>query len=135
MSIEIGTMILQSQPFSVFLGVQCTSLESGKVELCLQISHSLMQQNGFVHGGVVSYLADNALGIAAGAKAMRPVLTSEFKINFVRPAVGEKLIARGDVLYAGKTQYVVQAQVFAVKDAQEKLCALAQGTIIIGQEK
>jgi uncharacterized protein (TIGR00369 family) len=132
MSIEIGQMILQSQPFSVLLGVTCTAIEAGKVELTLEIKPNLMQQNGFVHGGVVSYLADNALGIAAGAKAMKPVLTSEFKINFVRPAVGERLIARGEVLYAGKTQHVVQAQVFAVKDNQEKLCALAQGTIIIG---
>ena len=131
MSVDIGNMILQAQPFSVLLGVQCTKIESGKVELLLPINPNLTQQNGFVHGGVVSYLADNAMGIAAGAKAMRPVLTSEFKINFVRPAIGETLIARGEVLYAGKSQHVVQAQVFAVKDNQEKLCAIAQGTIIV----
>lgn len=132
---EFGNKIVQSQPFSVLLGVTCTKWAQEGVELQLPITSSLHQQNGFVHGGVVSYLADNAMGYAAGAKANNPVLTSEFKINFMRPAVGELLIARGEVLYAGKTQHVVQAKVYALKDGIEKLCAIAQGTIIIVQEK
>jgi uncharacterized protein (TIGR00369 family) len=135
MSLEIGNQILHSQPFSQLLGVECTALEAGKVELRVAITERLTQQNGFVHGGVVGYMADNALGIAAGAKASKPVLTSEYKINFVRPAVGEVLISRAEVLNAGKTQHVVQAKVYALKGQEEKLCAIAQGTIMIMDTK
>jgi uncharacterized protein (TIGR00369 family) len=87
------------------------------------------QQHGFVHGGVVSYAADNALTFAGGAALGPAVMTSEFKINFLRPAKGEELIARASVIHAGKSQAVCQCQVFSVVAAEEVLCAMAQGTI------
>ena len=59
-----------------------------------------------------------------------PVVTSEFKINYVRPAVGERLIARASADAVSKTQAVCRCEVFAVKGGVEKLCALAQGTIV-----
>ena len=87
------------------------------------------QQHGFVHGGVVSYAADNALTYAGGTAMRVPVVTSEFKINYVRPAVGERLIARAHAVHHGKNQAVCRCDVYVLKDGEEKLCAVAQGTI------
>lgn len=89
----------------------------------------MKRQHGFVHGGVVSYAADNALTYAGGRVLGADVVTSEFKINYLRPAQGERLIARGAVIHAGKSQAVCRCDVFASDAGQEKLCATAQGTI------
>jgi len=91
------------------------------------------QQHGFVHGGVVGMIADSAAGYAAMTVVPETasVLTVEFKMNLVAPADGEKLIARGKVVRPGKTLIITQAEVFAVKDGKETLCALMQQTIMV----
>jgi uncharacterized protein (TIGR00369 family) len=125
-----GRAALAAQPFSVLLGAQLHALSpDGAVELRLPLAEKLCQQHGFAHGGAVSYLADNALTYAGGAAMGAPVLTAEFKINYLRPAQGEWLIARAQALHAGRSQAVCRCEVFAVKDGVEKLCAVAQGTI------
>ena len=128
-ALEMGQKILANQPFSALLGTQLTGIEDGVVELSLPMKDEFKQQHGFAHGGVVSYLADNAL-TWAGALAVGDVLTLEMKINYVRPAVGEALVARAETVSAGKRQAVCQCNVFAVKDGEEKLCAVAQGTVL-----
>lgn len=128
--LAMGRDILAKQPFSVLLGAELAALAPGQVELQLPVKPEHLQQNGFAHGGVVSYLADNALTYAGGTAMQVPVVTSEFKINYVRPAVGERLIARAEAQAVSKTQAVCRCEVFAVKDGSEKLCALAQGTIV-----
>ena len=125
-----GREVLAEQPFSRLLGARLTVLTPGRAELELTLRTELLQQDGFAHGGVVSYLADNALTFAGGTAMQVPVVTSEFKINYVRPAVGERLIARASADAVSKTQAVCRCEVFAVKDGVEKLCALAQGTIV-----
>ena len=67
--------------------------------------------------------------LAMGRTLGVAVVTAEFKINYLRPAVGERLIARAEAVYTGKTQSVCRCDVFALKDGEEKLCAVAQGTI------
>lgn len=124
-----GQQILQTQAFSKLLGAQLTGLDRGKCELSLPISAQLLQQHGFAHGGVVSYLADNALTYAGGTALGSNALTLEFKINYVRPAIGERLIARAVAEATGKTQSVCSCRVYALKEGEEKLCAVAQGTI------
>ncbi|MFG6429454.1 PaaI family thioesterase [Roseateles sp. LYH14W] len=128
--LAMGREVLAKQPFSVLLGTELVALSPGKVDLQLALKPEHLQQNGFAHGGVVSYLADNALTFAGGTAMQVPVVTSEFKINYVRPAVGERLIARASADAVSKTQAVCRCEVFAVKDGAEKLCALAQGTIV-----
>ena len=128
--LAMGREILAKQPFSVLLGSELAALAPGKVDLQLALRPEHLQQNGFAHGGIVSYLADNALTFAGGTAMQVPVVTSEFKINYVRPAVGERLIARASADAVSKTQAVCRCEVFAVKDGAEKLCALAQGTIV-----
>jgi hypothetical protein len=75
--------ILASQPFSVLLGAQVTAFEQGQAELTVPITQSLTQQFGFVHGGVISYAADNALAFAGGSMLGPEVVTSEYKINYI----------------------------------------------------
>jgi uncharacterized protein (TIGR00369 family) len=128
--LQLGREVLAQQPFSVLLGAEVTQLKPGHVELQLVLRDDLKQQHGFAHGGVVSYLADNALTYA-GATAMRvPVITSEFKINYLRPAVGERLIARGKAESVGRTQSVCRCEIYAADGGTEKLCAMAQGTVV-----
>ncbi len=128
---ELARQVLTAQPFSVLLGAQIESMAQGQAELSLVLRDDLKQQHGFVHGGVLSYLADNALTYAGGTALMAPVLTSEFKINYLRPALGQRLVVRARAVSAGKSQAVCQAEIFAVSEqGEEKLCAVAQGTIV-----
>ena len=127
--LAMGRDVLAKQPFSVLLGAELTALTRGSCELQLAVSEQLKQQHGFAHGGVVSYLADNALTYAGGTALGVPVVTSEFKLNYLRPAIGERLIARAKAVHIGQSQAVCGCEVFVVKDGEEKLCAVAQGTI------
>lgn len=130
-SIEQARFALESQPFSRLLQAEVLEYSPEAVELRLPISAEVKQQHGFVHGGVVSYLADNALTFAGGAALGPNVVTSEYKINYLRPAMGDYLVARAAVVYKGKTQAVCRCDLYAVSDASEKLCAVAQGTIAL----
>jgi len=125
---EFGTEILSSQPFSVLLAAELTLFEEGSAEITLAIKKELKQQHGFVHGGVISYLADNCLTFAGGS-VLGDCVTSEYKINYLRPALGHKLIARSTVLSSGKRQAVCECKVFAISEQGEALVAAAQGTI------
>lgn len=120
---------LQEQPFSIFIGTEIVACAPDHVEARVRIRPELTQQNGFVHGGLLSCLADTALGFAGGSALGSWVVTSEFKMNFVRPAMGEELIARATAVHAGKTQAVCRCDVFVKKGDEERLCAIALGTI------
>ena len=137
--LAMGRGVLASQPFSVLLGAELHALSPGRIDLQAPITAKLKQQNGFAHGGVVSYLADNALTFAGGTAMRVPVVTAEYKINYVQPAIGERLIACAQAVHVGTSQAVCTCEVFVVQDGEEKLCALAQGTIArlpeIAQEK
>jgi len=127
--LEFGRQVLAAQPFSLLLGTELIRFEQGQAELHLILKPEHLQQHGFAHGGVVAYLADNALTYAGGS-VLGNVLTQEMKINYTRPATGEALIARAEVVSSGRSQAVCRCDVFAVSGDQEKLCAAAQGTIV-----
>lgn len=105
----------------------------GKTEIHVAHWDGIEQQHGFVHGGVVGMIADSSAGYAAMTMvpASASVLTVEYKMNLVAPADGEKLVARGQVVRPGRTLIVTQAEVFAVKEGKETLCALMQQTIMV----
>ncbi len=77
---------------------------------------------------MVSYLADNALTYAGGS-VLGDSVRSEYKINYLRPTIGEILIAKASVISAGKRQAVCQCQVIAIAEGEERMVAVAQGTI------
>ncbi len=108
-------------------------IEHGLTEIHVPHWDGIEQQHGFIHGGVVGMIADSAAGYAAMTvvPADASVLSVEYKLNFMAPANGEKLIARGQVIRPGKTLIVTKAEVFSVVDGQEKVCALMQQTIMV----
>ncbi len=128
--LTLAQTVLDAQPFSRLLGTTIHSISAQGITLELVLRADMSQQNGFAHGGVISYLVDNALTFAGGSVLGASVLTSEYKINYLRPAKGEYLQARATVLYSGKRQAVVRCDVFAIIADTEKCCATALGTII-----
>ncbi len=128
--LQLGQQALAAQPFSRLLRAQLTAFRRGQAELTVPITPDLLQQHGFVHGGVLSYAADNALTFAGGSVLGPEIVTSEYKINYLKPARGERLIARATVVAAGARQAVCRCDVWTVTDAGEVLCATAQGTIV-----
>ena len=82
-----------------------------------------------MHGGVLSYLADNSITFAGGLALGGNALTSEFKINYLKPATGAVLVGRAVAKSVGKRQAVCREGA-SVQDDQETLCAIAQGTVV-----
>lgn len=105
----------------------------GRTEIHLPHWSGVTQQHGYVHGGVVGMIADSAAGYAAMTvvPASASVLTVEYKMNLMAPADGDKLVARGEVVRAGRTLIVTRAEVFALRDGRETPCALMQQTIMV----
>jgi uncharacterized protein (TIGR00369 family) len=129
-----GRQALASQPFSVLLGAELLSFSPGSVELRVPIKTEFLQQYGFLHGGVLSYAADNALTYAGASRMQAQVVTSELKINYLRPAVGDFILARASALHVGRQQAVCRCDIFVSNGGKESLCAVAQGTIVkLGQ--
>ncbi len=95
------------------LGAKITAIETGKVVLECPFREGLGQQHGFFHAGVLASLADSACGYAALSvmPETADVLSIEFKINLLKPAKTEKIIATGTVLQAGKNVVVCEATV------------------------
>lgn len=114
------------------LGAELGAISPGAVEIILRPSPAITQQHGFVHGGAVGAIADTAAGYAALSLAPigTGVLTTEFKINLVAPAAGERIIARGRVVKPGRTLTLAQTDVFAETDGKEKLIALLTATMM-----
>jgi len=114
------------------LGASIARVSPGEVDLVLPMSPSLSQQHGFMHAGAVASIADSAAGYAA-LTLMPPgagVLTAEFKINLLAPAMGDRIVARGRVVKAGRTLTLAQSDVFAEREGQEKLVALLTATLM-----
>ena len=133
--LEFGRSVLATQPFCNLLGIELVQFEPGKAELRLVLKPEHLQQHGFAHGGIVAMMADSALAYAGGSK-LGDSVTLEFKLNMIRPAIGETLVARGEALSVGKTQAVCRCEIFSVKDGEEKLCAAGQGTLaVVGKAK
>jgi len=116
------------------LGASLSHVAPGEVDLAFAARPDLVQQNGFVHAGVLAAIADSACGYAAFslAPAGCDVLAVEFKINLLAPARAPRFVARGRVLRAGRTLTACRADVFGIDDdGAEVLVAAMQATIIV----
>ena len=114
------------------LGATLCSVAPGLVEIAIRPGPAISQQHGFVHAGAVSAIADTAAGYAALSlmPPNRGVLTTEFKINLIAPAQGDKILARGRVVRSGRTLTLAQTEVFSESGGQEKLVALLTATLM-----
>jgi uncharacterized protein (TIGR00369 family) len=112
------------------IGARMLTVAPGVVEIEIPYHPGLTQQDGYLHAGIVTTIADSACGYAAYTllPADVAVLTVEFKVNLLAPAKGERFVARGRVLRSGRTLTVCQADVVAYPS--EQTVATMLGTIM-----
>jgi uncharacterized protein (TIGR00369 family) len=133
--VDVEARVQQSfarQGYMATIGAQLVHVAHGEVDIALPFDDRLTQQDGFLHAGVVAGVSDSACGYAA-LTTMEPgaeVLTVEFKINLLAPAAGERLVARGRVLRAGRTLTVCRADAFTINEGKEKHVATVIATLI-----
>ena len=135
MSVTIFERVSNSfaqQQFMTTLGATLLSVKPGAVEIAVPFRADLTQQNGFLHAGVITSILDSACGYAALSVAPEnaDVLSVEFKVNLLSPAVGERFVARAQVKRAGRRITVSAADAFAINGTNEKLIATMLATII-----
>src|SRR5450759_2974090 len=121
------------QTIMTTLGAEISAVRPGEVEIVLPFSDRILQQHGFIHAGAVATIADSACGYAAltvmpGDAA---VLTTEFKINLLSPAKGDRLRAVGRVIRSGKTLVVTLGEVFAETAGASKQIAMITATMMV----
>lgn len=127
---DLAAQALAAQPFSVLIGTRLTAFGDGAATLEVDVRDELRQQHGVVHGGVLAYLADNALTFAGGTVLGAAVLTAGVTVDYVRPGREGILSARAVVAHATRRQAVCRCEVVEVApDGTESVCAVAQGTI------
>jgi uncharacterized protein (TIGR00369 family) len=122
----------QRQTLMSLIGAELGEVQAGDVTITLPFRSDLCQQDGYIHAGVITAIVDSACGYAA--KTLMPreseVLSVEYKINFLRPAKGDRLEAKGRVLKPGKTLTICQGEVFSWDGDKSILIAMMQATMI-----
>jgi uncharacterized protein (TIGR00369 family) len=127
----------ERQRFMATIGATLPRIEPGEVDIELPMHDDLVQQHGFLHAGVLASAADSACGYAA-LSLMPPgaaVLSIEFKINLLAPAAGDRFVARGKVLRAGRTITVCQGDVTAYTGDTERLVATMVATMMTVRDR
>jgi uncharacterized protein (TIGR00369 family) len=126
----------ERQGFMQYLGAEMVELRSGHCQIRVPYREELSQQHGYFHAGVTGAIADSASGFAAFTLLLQQqpddttVLTVEYKLNLLTPAVGDSLVARAEVIRSGKTLTICRADVVGVKNGRETLCAASLSTIM-----
>lgn len=113
--------IFERQSFMRMIGAQIAALSPGACDLELPYRDDLCQQNVYLHGGVITSIADTSCGIASST-LLAPdagILSVEFKYNMMAPAAGERFVARGRVIRSGRTLTIAESAVFAIKSGIE----------------
>lgn len=132
LTLDVARQVLAAQPFSVLVGARVTAFGDGGATLEIDIRDELKQQNGFLHGGVLAYAADNAITFAGGTVLGAALLTGGFSINYLRPAVGRMLVARAVVTQSTRRQAVARCDLSTVDEhGVATAVAAAQGTVVV----
>ena len=123
---------LARQAFMELLGVTLTHISPGSVHLSFPVRDELRQQHGSVHAGALASVMDSASGYAAFTlmPAGSGVVSVEFKVNLLEPALGERVEARARVVRAGRTLTSVAAEAWVIDGASERLAATFSGTMM-----
>jgi uncharacterized protein (TIGR00369 family) len=114
------------------LGARIVAIEPGFCAIEMGYAPGVSQQQGCFHGGAIGAIADTAAGYAAYSlmPAGAEILTVEYKLNLIRPAVPPTLRAEARVLRAGRTLTVCRADVFHTGPGGPEACALLQSTLM-----
>ena len=128
--------INETSAFNRWCGIEVISADAGRVEIAMPWRQEAGQYSGFLHAGLVGALIDTACGFAAATLVGR-VLASHYSVNCLRPAVGERFLARARVVKPGKTQVFTACELFAQQDGSEKLVATGETllTVVTGESK
>ncbi len=120
------------QTIMATIGASIGALEPGRVEILLPYRADLCQQNGFLHAGITTTIADSAAGYASFTlfSAAEAILTSEFSVHLLAPAQGERFRAVGQVLKPGRRQVVAEAEVFGESREKSVLIAKLIATLV-----
>lgn len=133
MDLQLARSVLDAQPFSRMIGARLTRVGDDGVSLVVDIRDDLRQQYGYIHGGVLSYLADNALTYAAALGLGADIITSGFSIEYLAPADdGRELVADAVLVHSGRTKAVARCDISLVADdGSRRIVAAAQGTSMV----
>ena len=114
------------------IGARLLRIEAGAIDIEMVVRHDLTQQHGYVAAAIVTAIVDTACGYAAMSlmPAGAGVLTVEYKVNFLSPARGERLLARGWAVKPGRTLTVCAGEAYALSDGREKIVATMLGTMM-----
>ncbi len=126
---DVLEAVIAKTPFAVLVGAELVSYGDGAVELRVPMSPKITQHHGFAHGAVIGFMADSACAWAAASVA-GDVVTAEYKLNLIAPAVGSALVARGTVVKASGRQVVCRADVFSQSEGGERIVATALATVM-----
>ena len=117
--------------FNRWCGFEVQRAALGEADLALRWKPELGQYAGFLHAGIVGALIDTACGYAAATQVGARVLASHFAVNCIRPAVGERFVAKARVLRAGKQQVFTQCELYAHDQGVDKLVATGETLLCI----
>jgi len=119
------------QRVMAFIGAELARISAGEVDIKLPFREDLTQQNGLLHAGITAAIVDSACGYAAFSMMAdgSDVLTAEYKINFLSPALGDYFLAEGRILKPGKTLSVARGDLYAFKENEKKQVATMLATI------
>jgi uncharacterized protein (TIGR00369 family) len=126
-----------AQQLMATMGARLTRIAAGEIEIRVPFRPDLTQQHGFLHAGVVTSALDSACGYAAFSLMPEGagVLTLEFKTNFLAPARGDELIARGRVVRAGRTITVCQGEASMRTNGSESPVATMLATMMTVRDR
>lgn len=117
--------------FNRWCGMHVESAQRGEVTLELAWRSELGQYSGFLHAAIIGGLIDTACGYAAATIQGTNLLASHFSVNCLRPAIGEKFIARGRVVKPGKSQIFTACELFASAEGQQTLVATGETLLMV----
>jgi uncharacterized protein (TIGR00369 family) len=121
------------QKLMLLLGATLENVSAGEATVLLPFRENLTQQHGTLHAGVITSVLDCACGYAAYSLMAEDlsVVSVEFKVNLLAPAVGKEFRARAKVIRSGKTLSVCTAELWADSvSPQQKLVAIMQATMM-----
>lgn len=115
------------------IGARLSEVRPGYCCIELPYRGDLTQQHGYIHAGIVAAIVDSAGGYAGFTlfPVDSSVLTAEYKLNLLAPAMGERLIAVGEVVKSGRTLVIARGEVHAESAGKRTLCAIMQQTLMV----
>jgi len=124
------------QGFPSFCGFEVEQVDEGYFESRLKIRKEHNQQDGFVHAGVIATMADHTAGYSAYTLIPEDhrILTIEFKINYLRPAIGEEIVCRSKVINSGRKIIISESEIYSLNSGEEKLVSKAMVTLMSVQD-